>query len=201
MNEVVPFGKHKGKPVEVLLQDKPYTEWLLAQPWFEERFATICALVRGAGEEPQETPEHNALQVKFLELEFCERILGIEKEKELKVNFEVDGWDVTVNDINFTNNSCVCLRGGDDSFFYLIEIKPQVGDDYPAILRQMKINHTKFITNRRARRVDGKIILDSGPSTRLVLYTQKIEARGATPEQITRMFEASGIKVVVEGTR
>ena len=32
MSELIPFGKYKGQPVEVLAQDKGYVEWLTAQP-------------------------------------------------------------------------------------------------------------------------------------------------------------------------
>jgi hypothetical protein len=30
-NRYIPFGKHKGKPVEVLAQDRQYCDWLMAQ--------------------------------------------------------------------------------------------------------------------------------------------------------------------------
>jgi hypothetical protein len=39
MSELIPFGKYKGQPVEVLAQDKQNAEWLTAQPWFRVRWA------------------------------------------------------------------------------------------------------------------------------------------------------------------
>ena len=32
--ELITFGKYKGQPVEVLANDKKYTDWLMAQEWF-----------------------------------------------------------------------------------------------------------------------------------------------------------------------
>ncbi len=33
---IIPFGKHKGKPIEDV--DRGYLEWLLEQDWFLEKF-------------------------------------------------------------------------------------------------------------------------------------------------------------------
>jgi hypothetical protein len=68
---VVPFGKYKGQPVEALIADADYLNWLKEQAWFRERYATIYQLVINYGAEPTETPDHNALQVLFLDDGFC----------------------------------------------------------------------------------------------------------------------------------
>lgn len=68
--EMVPFGKHKGKPVDALLDDRPYLEWLLAQPWAKEKLGNVYNIVINNGAEPTETPEHNAMQIRFLSEEF-----------------------------------------------------------------------------------------------------------------------------------
>ena len=34
----VTFGKYKGEPVEALIDDKSYCDWLMNQSWFEERY-------------------------------------------------------------------------------------------------------------------------------------------------------------------
>jgi hypothetical protein len=39
--KVFPIGKHKGKPVELVMADTQYAEWIMAQPWFREKFAPI----------------------------------------------------------------------------------------------------------------------------------------------------------------
>lgn len=69
-NNIVPFGKHKGKTVEELLRDKEYLQWLLAQDWFKTKFVNLYTVVINNGQEPNETPEHNAMQVKFLSEEY-----------------------------------------------------------------------------------------------------------------------------------
>jgi hypothetical protein len=34
----MPFGKYRGAPLDVLVDDVPYAEWLLGQRWFGEKF-------------------------------------------------------------------------------------------------------------------------------------------------------------------
>jgi uncharacterized protein (DUF3820 family) len=65
---IIPFGKHKGKTVaELLATDQPYADWITAQGWVAERFAELHAAIvtRSAGAD--DTPEHNALQARFLD--------------------------------------------------------------------------------------------------------------------------------------
>lgn len=69
-DQLIPFGKHKGKPVEILAEDKEYTQWLLAQPWFKTKYQNIHMVVINNFRKPADTPEHNELQVKFLNNEF-----------------------------------------------------------------------------------------------------------------------------------
>lgn len=64
---IVPFGKYKGRPIEYMLADRSYCEWLAAQPWFRDRFAPVYNIIIGAGTEPQDSPEHNAMQARFLD--------------------------------------------------------------------------------------------------------------------------------------
>lgn len=68
--KIVPFGKYKGQPVEALVHDRQYVEWLTAQPWFKEKFQPIYNLVINNFGEPSETPEHNAMQALFLDDEY-----------------------------------------------------------------------------------------------------------------------------------
>ena len=68
---LVPFGKHKGQPVEVLLADPGYRDWLLAQPWVRDRFPTFHQVIINYGAEPAETPEHNQMQAAFLDDARC----------------------------------------------------------------------------------------------------------------------------------
>jgi hypothetical protein len=75
--KIVPFGKYKGQPVEAMVQDRSYVEWLTAQPWFKEKFTPIYNVVINNFGEPSETPEHNALQALFLDNEFCYAFLCV----------------------------------------------------------------------------------------------------------------------------
>ncbi len=68
--ELIPFGKHKGEPVEALAGDKNYTQWLLSQPWFKEKFQNIYTIVINNFLVPENTPEHNKMHVKFLERDY-----------------------------------------------------------------------------------------------------------------------------------
>ena len=38
MTAMIPFGKYKGQPVDVLAADRDYAEWLQQQDWFRERY-------------------------------------------------------------------------------------------------------------------------------------------------------------------
>ncbi len=66
-NTLVPFGKYRNKPVEHLIADTQYREWLLAQGWVQQRYPDLHTIIVNFGGEPQETPEHNALQLQFLD--------------------------------------------------------------------------------------------------------------------------------------
>jgi hypothetical protein len=225
---VVPFGKYKGQPVEVLAQDRPYLEWLSAQDWFRERYAGIYTLIVNNFTEAAETPDHNALQVLFLDDAFCTRFLTVlkpqwraesirrlteevlERKKHLiegysygdrvkkqidealskflnidcrlgfHKEFEHHGIDVRLECYVATVGK-LPDRSDADIFEYAvgshvgcfnIEIKPSVGDDYPAVLRQMRANN-------------------SG-----VLFTQNYAGIGATQEQFVKTFALSNIKIV-----
>jgi hypothetical protein len=68
---VVPFGKHKGATVaELLTKDPQYAEWVIAQGWVAERFAELHAAIATRGAASDDSPEHNAIQVRFLDETF-----------------------------------------------------------------------------------------------------------------------------------
>ena len=72
---IIPSGKYKGQPVEVLLADRQYLDWLTAQPWFRKH--NLDQVIINYGNEPSETPDHNAMQVRFLDDEFCEKFVRV----------------------------------------------------------------------------------------------------------------------------
>ena len=62
----VPFGKYEGQPVEVLMSDQRYCQWLAAQTWFPARYPTLHQTIINFGGAPQDSPEHNQMQAAFL---------------------------------------------------------------------------------------------------------------------------------------
>lgn len=73
---IVPFGKHKGKPIEALIADQDYVSWLQQQSWFRERYGNIYNIVvMGRSKEEEETPEHNKIQTMFLDKKFREKFM------------------------------------------------------------------------------------------------------------------------------
>lgn len=155
---VVPFGKYKGKPVEVMQADPQYCEWLVNQDWFKEKFVGIYQTIINVNTgDAAETPEHNAMQARFLDRRLCDRLLGKipmveshynevnEKEAELLdvthgywsdysplvkgtlgTLFERKQVDVTITD-TYEHGAIV-----------YVELKPTMGDDYPAVIRQVE---------------------------------------------------------------
>jgi uncharacterized protein (DUF3820 family) len=93
-SNIVPFGKYKGRLLEEVLADDPaYIEWLTGQDWFRTKFTVLHQVIINRGAEPEETPEHNAMQVKFLDDEFCLRFLRRLEPRFEQVAFDaLDSW-------------------------------------------------------------------------------------------------------------
>lgn len=174
--EMVPFGKHKGKPVDALLDDRPYLDWLLAQPWFKEKFGNVYNIVINNGTEPTETPEHNAMQIRFMaeefRLKFTHAIGLVSVKNTTELAFEVDGIDAQF----WTTGSR----------FICVEVKPTIGDDYPATLRQIKRYKEIRGATKEYFRADFCLLLRT--------YT----GIGATESQFREFFKSQGITVVFE---
>jgi len=115
---IIPFGKHKGSTVaELLANDPPYVEWVMAQGWVAERFAELHKALASRGAGQDDSPEHNALQARFLEDDFRKAFLGIvgkrdveyaidwciksityDRSKKIKVQSEsIESWERDVN--------------------------------------------------------------------------------------------------------
>jgi hypothetical protein len=70
--EIVPFGKYRGQPIELMMADVDYCNWVLKQPGIRERYAAFIAIIVNGGSAPDaETPEHNRMQALFLDQEMC----------------------------------------------------------------------------------------------------------------------------------
>jgi hypothetical protein len=186
----VPFGKYKDQPVEALAADQGYVEWLLSQAWVKDRYPQFFTLIINNLQEPTETPEHNALQARFLDDDFCARcywaagrrgnthsvLSGVSADK-----FEYNGIDVILAASYWRWSPPVWEE------YYQgvsVEIKPTLGDEYPAVLRQAlrlyqpQWGELNFI-------VRGTIVC-----------FETFTARGATLAQVKTIFERSDITLV-----
>jgi hypothetical protein len=89
-SKLVPFGKYKGQPIEVLAQDRDYCDWLMEQDWFRTRFQPIYTVIVNNFGEPSETPEHNRLQAKFTDPDFRRRFVWHVKAAAIAADFAFD---------------------------------------------------------------------------------------------------------------
>jgi len=180
VHNVVPFGKYRGQPIEVLRQDQDYLNWLAAQDWFRKQYAALYAMLVA---EPTETPEHNKYQALFLNKRFAAAVFdtiysGQTGKGPNLVAFETrvqlrdptgrsyySGKQSGTADVQLTASRMRgCLR---------IEIKPVMGDDYPAVLRQMQTSCCN------------------------VLYLVTYTGEGATLEEVKEIFRASDIDILL----
>lgn len=183
-DDTVPFGKYRGRPVEDMLADADYMDWLQSQPWFRARYGRL--LTQRDAEAASRTPVHNRLQALFLNEDYTRALLGLLGKADwerFSVRFEViqQGrqfvpWqcfscDVLIHQMVKSRLASVGWEAVETGSVK-VEIKPTVADDYPAVLRQMGRNN-------------------SG-----VLFVGRYEGEGATEAQFVAMFAASGRKVL-----
>jgi len=275
--EVVPFGKYRGQPVEALAADQDYAAWLLSQPWFRDRWPNVYNVVVAYGGEPQDSPEHNQMQARFLDGPWClaladllapswrDRYQAVAKAAEddplyqrfrahirplaaeppsVAATFEVRGWDVVVEvacawltaelestpacicrcDHGECDDSAIChggsgwchhsacggrgtghpearhcnracpwadraardwLEGRTRSYWaghpltMRVELKPDLGDDYPGVLRQVKGYHAEY-------------------GDRRVVVVRRHAFEHVTWDQVQRVFAADKIRLITE---
>jgi len=196
VDKIIPIGKHKGKSIEeVRLIEPQYLDWLAAQDWFNKKYADLIEAIRGGGQ-PSFTPEHNALQARFLDPQFAVAATAVcwrdsfyksicdsriddvyrdhfynkvydtapythrnavmtwrkdemnSREAFLAGSFEKQDdeagpgttWEAVAEITNVTFEQVTDVVVTLPFFHSLlgIEVKPSVGDDYPAIIRQIK---------------------------------------------------------------
>ncbi|HTT96883.1 MAG TPA: hypothetical protein VMF58_02450 [Rhizomicrobium sp.] len=74
-NDLLPFGKYRGRHLtEVLATDPNYGDWLKSQDWFVKKYPLFQQIIVELGNSAEETPEHNSLQARFLDEQFCEAV-------------------------------------------------------------------------------------------------------------------------------
>lgn len=173
--EIVPIGKYKGQPLERLMADQSYSEWLLAQAWFVDRYAELANLLRlGRLTEPQDTPEHNAM------------IAGLIDQRdafEALASRILAGYWARSEEIYCSSfRQELEPKGGDilimvDAARILVEAKPLIGDDYPSVIRQVK---------------------SAGYGRGSVVIANKVETTNLSLQQVRRQFELAGVHLVLE---
>lgn len=268
--KVWPFGKHRGKAVDIVLSDHSYVEWLLHQPWFAEDYAAIYRLITGANSEADASPEHNEFQIRFLEEEsrlavakvldfhdldgetvakkksIAKRVakeLGCvvhEREIGLSVSgarFEERGWDVAFEihpasyvawlDAEHGKDYIELLeswgmaklaaknrqllkehRGTLDVAVYqpntsrsprvTIELKPDLGNDYPSVLRQIQryaLYEEEYGGNGGRSR--GKAASKKVPDRKL-LIARRARFSSVSYEQVKAFFKSADITLLME---
>ena len=193
-NGIVPFGKYRGQPLEVLQSDQGYCEWLAAQPWFREKYQSLHLTIINAAPEPQNTPEHNQMQARLLDDDLVLHLTSFAHQGDRKFStgrpivtnrlFEDRGWDCTVElNWQFGESDASKLTGalGYGPFIagwtgkFLFECKPQIGDDYPAVVRQV---------DSRFKRDECRDCCDSAT---IVVWTNKFQA-SIPIEEVRKLF-------------
>jgi hypothetical protein len=133
---------------------------------------------------PQETPEHNARQARFLDDDFCRQFacavypnLEEQLRDDLKENrttfgrrFESPMIVYALTGSRMASVDVILEIRGRLHETIAIEIKPTVGDDFPAVLRQMHFNGSK------------------------VLFVGSYTGVGTTRERFVRMMEKVSVK-------
>lgn len=260
-----PFGKYQGQPIDRVMTDQRYIEWVLNQPWFAEDYSNIRALILNFGNEAQESPEHNAFQIRFLEEDVrlavarrlgfqeldgdaCNKKKAIAKRvaKELgcavnerqsplavsPVRFEEQGWDVAFDVLPASYVSFLDAKHGKDYVALLeswgkpklaamhqerikahhatldvavyepnavrkvqvkVELKPDLGDDYPSVLRQIQ-RYAAPADAKKPRR--GRTA--QTPLERKVLIVRRARFTTVTFEQVKAFFASADVELMLE---
>jgi uncharacterized protein (DUF3820 family) len=196
------------------------------------------------------TPEHNKIQNMFLEQENIKKIarisqIGFRYKKNIdfcdyaRSEFEGEfNWDVIINDLCYNkikcncnwdemkeDDSCECKYENDDKNTYelpnlYIEIKPLVGDDYPCILRKMKlqkgltqdglerekkemshgVGHTKHLACQFTEEERGDLeYLKKNPNAytgKFILLIKEYKSTNTPKDKLVEIFKQSGIMVI-----
>jgi hypothetical protein len=144
--ELVNFGKHNGKPVEFLLQDEEYCRWLNAQNWFLTKYAELHKQIQERHFLSEETPVHNAMQLKWLDPDVLIQLFPVISSRLDKLNklgldfpshFFKNPQASAISEIIPEGSGYWDVQFKMNGFDCHVELKPQLGDDYPSVLRKM----------------------------------------------------------------
>jgi hypothetical protein len=190
---IIPFGKHKGKTVEeVQALDPQYLEFLNMQDWMREKFPSILAAAAALnGVKSEDTPSHNAIQLKFLDddfvMKFSHLATGHNGVYAPRVLMETSmGWDCRV-----------CINRPEGWYYFIdVEIKPHISDDYPSILRT--INRRREATREKMIRLEeGRSRVRLNESTHEVIVARSVGSAVATEDQVRTYFANDKVRLLL----
>ncbi|MBE1426957.1 hypothetical protein H4684_003641 [Desulfomicrobium macestii] len=73
-NNLVPFGRYEGQPIEVLLAEKSYCAWMVGQASIREQYPELCDLAFKEHGPGLKTPSHNRMQAEYMTEEVSLRL-------------------------------------------------------------------------------------------------------------------------------
>lgn len=194
---IIPFGKYKGRSIaDVAAADPSYLQWCMQQNWFVEQYAHLVVNVTNFVSPSEATPAHNAMQVRFLDEEYryafaWAAFSGVKECEVGPAKFEL------ISDVVFD----LTLERGEEGCRYdatypiLVELKPSLGDDFPAVLRQIKKQRERVDTAAAIYRSPFGGRKDSQDCV-WVLLIGEYTGTGATLDQLREVFWADTIYVV-----
>lgn len=236
---VVPFGKYKDRPVTDLAADSGYRDWCLSQPWFADRYPVIYQILVQGAPPPQDSPEHNEMQARFLDDDWCPpeppdpgepdkpvllsyppypypypRAGSPEHYRQQLVTYQAQldrfHQDSETYPQQLAEYEADLLRWKDaahyadyhkphDSYYQVqapsviaAELKPDLGDDYPTVLRQVQRYLTRRVSTGYGRYEDIRI------DAAAFLVARRAQFTSVTLDQVRKIFSASGIALVLE---
>jgi hypothetical protein len=217
-DELIPFGKHKGKPLEILAADKEYTDWLIQQDWFRSKYQSLYTIVINNFQQPTETPEHNSLQGQFVDDKFClafyEKIfpLHIKEKPERTFDAEFDNRKITVKVINPTGEKFVWNKNFEKGG---VDVSFSVGLEYEEIVemwdketsKSVRVDHIDPTYFGPELRIEIKpSVSDDYPSVLRqaqtlncnCLYLREYTGKGVDEQTFVKIFETQRVKVIFQ---
>ena len=52
MSKIIPFGKYKGQPIDVLATDPDYVRWFLSQPGIKNKYPDFVQIITDVTQKP-----------------------------------------------------------------------------------------------------------------------------------------------------
>lgn len=207
---VVPFGKYKGQYVTEMKKDRSYVDWFVLQADLVERYPVIYNIIIGGSKakpkrKKQDTPQHNAMQAKYLGADLRRRVgrKYVMSPEELSdhgyrggeyqitvgpVEFETHGWDATWETyVNMVTPGYEPRRAGTGFMHHhfvrvYLELKPSISDDYPVVMRQ--------VMDRRARQFPNGT---SSFNKAFVVITNELKPSTVAPHEVRQILRSQNI--------